>query len=54
METQDGFFCRLAGQSALTGLAIDQWIGYINTIKILKFSEDIFTNEGDLKVYVKM
>ena len=33
VETQDVFFWRLAGRSALTGLAIDHWIGSINAIK---------------------
>ena len=28
VETQDGFFCHLAGRPAPTGLAIVHWIGY--------------------------
>ena len=35
VETQDVFFWRLVGRSALTGLAIVHWIGSINAIKIL-------------------
>ena len=33
-EIQDGFFCRFAGQSALTGLATVHWIVCINAIKL--------------------
>ena len=34
VDTQDGFFYRLAGQSAPTGLAIVHWIGGINAVKV--------------------
>ena len=34
VETQDDFFCCLAGQSAPAGLAIVHWIRCINTIKL--------------------
>ena len=33
VETQDGFFCHLAGRSAPAGLAIVNWIGCINATK---------------------
>ena len=33
MATQDNFFCRLAGRSVPSGLAIVHWVGCINAIK---------------------
>ena len=41
VETQDGFFCRLAGQSALIGLAIIHWIGCINAIKYVNVYKNL-------------
>ena len=35
VETQDGFFCHLAGWSAMTGLANVHWVGY--TINLFNF-----------------
>ena len=38
VETQDGFFCCLAGWSVLTGLAIVHWIGCINATKVYVYT----------------
>ena len=46
VETLDGFFCCLAGWSALTGLAIVHWIGCINAIKMKVHQRKLFV--GDL------
>ena len=50
VETQDIFFCHLAGWSAQTGLAIVHWIGCINTIKKLILILSVCTTLEGVKV----
>ena len=52
LETQDGFFCGLAGRSAPTGLPVVHWIGCINTIKIQIWHMDVASHQHVL--YFKM